>query len=743
MQSHTKKQNDINRIIQAVLTKKWLVLSCILGALAPILYYNQTTLPVYEATATILCMEDRGSMPIGYDIAQARLGYNFVENQLHQIRSWSLLNNVVDNLPEDILAVLPQPTSNLNDYERIEFFANVLSKNISANQVPNSDVIRISAQANSSEAACVIANSIAVTLKNINLDFHREEIRDIGNKIEEQINKFQVKVEESARNLENYKNQNEISFLNEEAQELFRRTTEAETEYNRVTTELKAAQKQLSFLKRKVSKERKDLVPNITTITSPRAQQLKNALIELEVKLTNLKIQGYKENHPQVVKIKSQIENVKEGLKKETLKIANGENIIDPLSQIQRDLENIANLEVQIYTHRAHAKALKDILNAYNKKLKDLPHHELKLGDLIREKEINDNIYTMLLQKREESKIKEAEKTGNIRIIDPARIPKNPIKPKKFLNLVIGLILGCSIGVGLAVLLESFNTSIKTTEEVEQYLELPVFTTIPHIKSSNNGRLTYKQKDRKLEQGIPIKDSMLITSFDPLSPEVEAFRALRTNIQFVADSSSMKTMLITSATPSEGKSLIAANLAITSAQMGMKTLLIDFDLRKPMQHSLFGKDQIPGIMDFIKSKNLEINESKMTIEKIIQTISLDIGELHLITAGTLPNNPSMVLESKLLKSILDLLSKDYSVILLDTPPILTVSDAAILGKDVDRTILVIRAGKNRHKEILRSKELLQRAKCNLIGTVLNDVNKKSHYYSHYQYNKYYNKNNKI
>ena len=743
MQLYSQKQNDLTKIIQTIFRKKWLILLCIVGTLTPIFYYNKISLPVYESTALVVCEESHGTLsPLS--IANARLENTFIINQLQELKSWSLASEVVKALPGFVLKSFPKPDPLPPNFDENEFYTSTIQQSISGNPVTNSDVIRINAEAHNARAASVIANTVAEILKNRNLKAKIGEIANVRTTIEEQLKVFKDRVEETERALKEFKERNKVTFLDQESQEIFRRITEAEVEFNRVKTAHDAADKRLSFLQQKLSEERQKLVPSITTTTSPWAQRLKENLIELEVQYTTLKVQDYNDNHPQMKRLKTQIEETKKNLRKETLKIAKGETTIDPLSQIQQNLEEIASLEVEIHTYEAQEKALQEVLNNYNNTLKTVPGIELELGRLMRDKAVTDNIYTMLLQQREQAKITEAEKTGNIRIIDPARIPKSPIRPRKIFNLFIGIIIGSGLGIGLALFLESMNDSIMDSDEVEQAINLPVFATIPRIKSNTNG--TFKiLNNESTDKEISALTSKLIAGRDLKSPATEAFRALRTNIQFADLASPVKSIMITSATPNEGKSLIVANLAIVTAQMGLKTLLIDLDLRKPVQHSLFGKKLQPGIMDLLvnsdmintpynfdnNSNNNISNDYQLPADTPKTIHELTIPNLSLLTCGSIPSNPSEILASIGMKEFLDKLKEDYQVILLDTPPALTITDAAIIGRIAEGIILVVRAQKISKREITKTAQVLKRLKGNLIGSVFNGVDRSAKYYSYY------------
>ena len=769
MHAYQQKQNELSRFLQILSRKKWLILCCIVGALTPIIYFNKVSLPVYEASIMVVCEEVRGTIP-SFDVAQPRLRNTFILNQIQEIKSWSLANEVVKVIPDKVRKSFSASEQLAANVDEEDFYTSIIQKNISAETVTNSDVVKIKAQAHDPKAASIIANTVAEILHQRNLDARLGEIHSVRKTIEDQLNKFKQKVRATEQALRDYKERNKITFLDQESQEVFRRITEAEVEYNRVKTELDAAKRRLAFVKDKLSQQRKELIPSITTTTSPWAQRLKENLIELEVQYTNLKVHNYDENHPQMKKIKSQIEETKKNLMQETLKIAKGENTLDPLSQIQRDLEEIASLEVEIHTYQAQENALKEVLDGYNNSLKTVPEKELELGRLIRDKAVADNIYTMLLQKREEAKITEAEKIGNIRVIDPARVPKQPIKPRKMLNFILGFIVGCSLGIGLALFLDVVDTTIKTAEEVEQYTGLPVLASIPRIRNSKNFSKYKGLRDSENGKLTAITPK-LIAKLEPTSPATEAFRILRTNIQFTGLDSSVKTILFTSTSPEEGKSLITANLAIALAQMGLKTLLIDADLRRPVLHALFKKAMRPGLMDILLSTNNSTAKknqrlvpgsvlsdysnakvmrppghgtiNSVTIENfetlIKKTIhSTDISNLYLITCGTIPSNPVEILASKNMKTIVSTVRNNYELVLFDLPPVIAVTDAVVLSSVVDAIIFVIKAGKSTQPEILKARSMLEKVNGNIIGAVLNHVSDREGYSYYY----YYSKNNR-
>lgn len=729
METMRIEQNDqfsLTRPFLILLKRKWLILLCLIGVLVSVVTLNSIAPKIYQAYTTIIFEEQKGP---GASINPFKISLtkSFIINQIEEIKSRSLADEVIKELPESIINTFPLPKNPEPGFDRQNYIAKRVQKNISAKSITNSEIIKIEVQAYSPIAAQVIANTIAEVLKKRNLDVRREETDNVKEIIEAQLLTFKKQLDDAEITLKQFKEQSNVTIIDKEAEEIFKRITEAEVVYNKAKTNLDAAQKRLTVIQDKLAAERKDLVPTITKVTSPWAQKLKQQLVELEFQYTTLKVGDYSEDHPKMQLLRKQIEETKENLKKESLKIASGENIIDPIAQIQKFMEESISLDIEIQTYQAQEKALKEFIEGYKRNLNTLPDKELRLAQLLRDREVNEKIYMMLLQKREEAKIAEAERVGNIRIIDYARMPEKPIKPRKALNLIIGIILGSLMGTGLTFLLEYVDTSVKTVEEAEQITKLSVLGAIPQIRTKVKNISSKNIKNESEKRKISEKISKLITLHDQKSPEAETFRTLRTNLKFASDELSSKAFLITSSNPTEGKSIIAANLSITSAQMGLRTLLIDADLRKPVLHQLFQREKVPGLVDFLSGD-----------KEII--FSTDIPNLSLLTAGNIPPNHLEILTSDAMKNMLVQFKNEYDTIFVDTPPISLFSDAGVLSSIIDGSLLVIKAGESSKKDLLRAKSLLEKARSKIVGVVINFSDAQDGYLKHYYYY-YFSDNN--
>ena len=333
----------------------------------------------------------------------------------------------------------------------------------------------------------------------------------------------------------------------------------------------------------------------------------------------------------------------------------------------------------------------------------------------------------MMLSKLEETKITQAGKTGNVTVLDEAIEPVVPIKPNKKLNLMLGVLIGLGLGLGVVFVKEYFDNTIKTVDEVEN-MGFNLLGTIPVIEED----AVKKKRNRKWEtleeeEGQNI-ESRLVTHFDPKSPISESYRTLRTNLAYTRVDNKMKTILITSAGPKEGKSTTVSNLAITIAQLGSKVVLVDSDLRRPVVHAIFGMEKEDGLTDHIMGN--------VTYEKTLKKSLLP--NLSIVTSGTLPPNPSELLGSQAMEEFIERLKADFDIVLFDSPPVIAVTDAAILCSKIDGAFLVVSAGTTNRDAILRAKRLLENVQAQVLGAVLNSVDiggayGSSHYYYYYHY----------
>jgi len=348
---------------------------------------------------------------------------------------------------------------------------------------------------------------------------------------------------------------------------------------------------------------------------------------------------------------------------------------------------------------------------------------------LKREAEANKALYEGLMTKLKETAISASLRSSNIRVVDPAMIPSTPSRPAKTRNVALAFLVGLVGGIGLALMREYLDNTVKTPDDIETLARLPSLAVVPQFAGTNgNG------KRPGLLQGFSSngheKRIELVAQHLPKSQMSEAFRALRTSILLSQADHPPQVILVTSALPREGKTTAAANLAVTLAQLGDSTVLVDADLRKPGIGRLLnlGTGKYAGLSSYLAGVS--------TLD-LVSIPHPAIPNLAAIPTGPLPPNPADLLSShKLAEAIAELRTK-YKFIVIDSPPIMAATDAVILSVQVDGVLLVVRSGETPKEAFTRTRDLLNSVKCHILGVVLNAVDSGApDYYYSYRYYPY-------
>ena len=323
---------------------------------------------------------------------------------------------------------------------------------------------------------------------------------------------------------------------------------------------------------------------------------------------------------------------------------------------------------------------------------------------------------------------------GKVRILDPALVA-DKVKPNKKVSLLLGIFIGLTLGLGYAFIRELLDNTVKAVEHLERK-GLTILGIIPDMQSGST-KASIKKIATPSKSGTEFK-RRLITYEDPKSPISESYRSLRTNISYASSiEKKIKSLLVSSSQPGEGKSTTTANLAIAFAQLRKKTLLVDADLRKPVQHNVFGHPRGPGLSEYLIG---EVSD----LESIILPTKVD--NLSIITAGGLPPNPSELLGSNAMSQLVDRLESEWDMILFDSPPIVAVTDASMISSELDAIVLVVKACQTERSAVDRALDTIRNVQAPLIGAILNGASQESlggkyaYYYSYYNY--YYHSEDK-
>ena len=316
-----------------------------------------------------------------------------------------------------------------------------------------------------------------------------------------------------------------------------------------------------------------------------------------------------------------------------------------------------------------------------------------------------------------------------MQILDVAQKPKRPISPDHNKDIIFGLIISIFFSGLLITIIEFFDVSLKSPNDIKKY-GLVILGIIPSIGNYSSQKNSFF-KTSKIIGGSGSRNvkRRLITKEDPRSPVSEAYRSLRTSLIYADIDKKTKSILVSSAGPGEGKTTTVANMAITYANLGKKTLLIDTDLRRPVVHKVLDLKKEPGITDYLV-------RTKIDFESLVQ--KTDIENLYVVTSGIIPPNPSEILGSKKMTNLIAELEQSWDIILFDSPPLVAVTDATMISKEIDKIIVVVKVGQTDKKAFEHTINSLKNVSSPIGGVVLNAVDNKNSYGSYYYYYQYYN-----
>jgi len=419
------------------------------------------------------------------------------------------------------------------------------------------------------------------------------------------------------------------------------------------------------------------------------AEPIEQKLVELQFKLSEL-LQKYTEKHPQVIQIRDQIKGLE-----------------------------------------SQARGFSD--------------KQLEYTGLAREVEVNRKLYSMLKEKLEEARITEQQKVSDVSIVDPAVTPNAPISADNRLKIIMGAFMGLLLGVAFAFILETFDTSIGTIEDVENVIKLPVLGIVPPIEEELTGNKIFLRIKNRFVSRVKAESEErivhLFAHYHPQSPITEAFRNIHTNLKL---SSERKTILVTSSGPREGKSAIVCNLGLVMAQIGLKTLLVSTDMRRPIIEKIFGIPREPGLTEVIMGTAPFDSALRNITDIMLGAIGLDdirkthgIENIWILPVGHLPQNPVEIIDSKELGELIAKLKSRFDVILFDAPPVLPVTDANLVAPKVDGVIMVYEIGRTSREGLMRAKVQLEAVNAKILGVVLNHTQAQTEQISAYPYYKRY------
>jgi polysaccharide biosynthesis transport protein len=559
--------------------------------------------------------------------------------------------------------------------------------------IRNSRLVDIKYRSSDPALATEIVNALARNYIEQSLEYKFMASKEATDWLGERLAEQRKQVEAAESKLQAYREKNDAISLEDRENIVVQKLADLNAAVTRAKTE--RIQKESMFNQLRAIQDNAAALDTFPAILSNSfIQGQKSELAQLQQQQAQLS-DKYGDKHPEIVKNKSAIQAAQMKLQTEISKIVQSVR-----TEYQAALAQENSLAAALGQQKGEALAM-------NRKAIDY-------SVLDREVQSSKQLYESLMQRAKETGVSSELKSSNIRVIDAAERPRKPVAPRKALNMMLGLLSGSILAFGLAFFFEYLDSRIKSPDELKIHLGLASLGMVPALEAK-----AWKGKEPLIHQGVP-------PGF------AEAFRTIRTNVLFSAADEGSRTIVVTSTGPGEGKTMVASNLAIGFAQAGQRVLLIDADMRRPRVHDVFGQKQEPGL------SNLMVGNAKAS-DTVHKTA---VPGLWVLTAGHTPPNPAELLGSQRFREFLNSLKEHFDLILVDSPPVMAVTDAAITAHTASGVVFVVGAEMTSRHAARAAVEQLETSRAHFVGAILNrvELEKNAYYYSHYyrrEYGAYY------
>lgn len=537
-----------------------------------------------------------------------------------------------------------------------------------------------------------------------NLDYSHASTSSAVVWLREQTDKLRNELETSERELHKYKLDKNILSLDPDAQSNMLR--QEMKQLNDELTSVRAKREGVSARRSELAKVAADdpsNLPALELLSSPLIQQLRQRYDDATRDRAGLLGSGKGSSHPDVASADARVTTTRNAL----------------LGEI-RNVQKAADRELASVTKQE--AGLAKLFESAKRRALELNLLEVDYNRLRRTRDNTEKLYSMVLDRTKESDLARMMSVNNIRLVDRALQPREPVRPRVGLSLSFGVLLGLALGVAAALGRTMLDRTIKTPHDVETELGVSFLGLLPEIGSSTTGAAYYgRRRRRKAHAGI--KNIELIVHEAPSSGVAEAARAVRTNLMFMTPDEPLHTLLITSPAPAEGKTTVAVSIAIAMAQAGQRVVLVDCDLRRPRVHRVFGRTNDTGVTSALLEG--------AAVESV--ATSTEVPNLSIIPAGPIPPNPAELFHSDRFRAFLAKVSEHFDRVIVDSPPVVTVTDAAILSTLVDGVLLVVRAFSTKKDLARHAVRAIQDVGGKALGVVLNAVNLDRHEYKYHYY----------
>jgi succinoglycan biosynthesis transport protein ExoP len=692
---------------------QWLILTFLLTVVTVVTIASFKMKPIYVAAARVEVDRESQNMapfPNSNSYADYVDLENYLETQAKILQSETLALQTVKSLDLERYPEFgggPNATAFAHNgvVTRRPSILGAFLGRLSVKHVPNSSLIEVTFEAEDPQLAAQIVNTHLQNFVEQNFRSKYDATIQASNWLSSELEELRIKVEKSENARIAYERANQIWQIDEKQDIATQKLAELSKAVTAAQTDV--AEKEALY--------RMAVSGNVDALPSARGSEVVTELLKRKSDIDTQYAEAldqYGPNFPKVLRLASKQKEVE-----------------DDLNRARSTL--VESIQQEYATAGSHVELLQEALDRQKREANDQAEKLVQYHILQHDAESNKQLYDGLLQKLKEAGISAGLRSSNIRVVDPALAPASASRPQKSRNILLAFLMGLVGGVGLALFREYLDNTVKSPDDIEALTGLPSLAVVPSLPGMNStqGRLSKGTQETGSPAGMGSRVELL-SYVQPKSQISEAFRALRTSLLLSQADHPPQVILVTSALPREGKTTAAVNLAVTLAQLGDRTLLVDSDLRKPgIRRALnltIGKDV--GLSSYLAGvTSLE--------EATIQHPT--ITNLSALTTGPVPPSPADLLSSHRMREAIAELRRRFKFIVIDSPPVMAATDAVILSALTDGVLLVVRSGETPKEAFTRTRDLLAAVKCRLLGVVLNAVDSSApDYYYSYRYYPY-------
>lgn len=632
---------------------------------------------------------------------------NPLNTEAEVIRSHPIIQKTIERL-------------NLKDETGALLKTNDFIKKLTIKDVKGTDVLQVNYNDTNPEVAAKAVNTLMEAYLEHNVSYHRSAVTAARKFLEKQVPSAESVVRKAEAELREFKEKNQIVSLQEEANTAVQSLSDLQKQIGDIKSQIADSSSQAQAVRQKLGMTSEQAVTMTSLSQSSGVQEVMTELQRIELQLADRR-ESLLDTHPEIIKLKSKANSLKDILQNRVGNVAPGQQITSisnlQLGTLKQDLSReLVQLESRRLGLASQLATLTGLETTYRQRLNNLPKLEQIQRELERKVQAAQSTYSLLLQRLQESRIAENQNLGNAQIISQAPTPDEPISSPTVSYLSAGL-LGLLTSMATMYLLESRDKYIKNIDEAKELMELTLLGVIPSFSKPKSFLRANNNDD--IEGSSP----KIVVRDMPRSASSEAYRMLRANLKYISADKELKVIVVTSSVAKEGKSTVAANLAMAIAQMERRVLLVDGDLHRPVQHNIWDLPNNEGLSNVIVGQS----DARTAITRVMDN-------LYVLPSGLVPPSPASLLDSKRMATLIDSFRNNYDCVIIDTPSLSIGADAAALGQMADGVLFVVRPGVVDVVNAAFAKDLLEKSGQNVLGQVVNGVIAKNEPYSNYYFN---------